>query len=121
MLTSFVIGSVISWFILSILYLISGLMAIQREEKYIKQSIDLLCKYNGIKIRKGERDIRTSSYYLKLGSENINWGCYSIEDVWENPEDYRAVAAYVEENQEVWEKHKQWLKENSLWFGDISE
>ena len=70
MLTSFVIGSVISWFILSILYLISGLMAIQREEKYIKQSIDLLCKYNGIKIRKGERDIRTSSYYLKLGSEN---------------------------------------------------
>lgn len=121
MLTSFVIGSVISWFILSILYLIGGLMAIQREEKYIRQSIDLLCKYNGIKIRKGERDIRTSSYYLKLGSENINWGCYSIEDVWENPEDYHAVAAYVEENQEVWEKHKQWLKENQLWFGDISE
>ena len=121
MLTSFVIGAVISWFILAILYLIGGLMAIQREEKYIKQSVDLLCKYNGIKIRKGERDIRTSSSYLKLGFENINWGCYSIEDVWENPEDYRAIAAYVEENQEVWEKHKQWLKENQLWFGDISE
>ena len=104
MLTSFVIGSVISWFILSILYLIGGLMAIQREEKYIKQSIDLLCKYNSIKISKGERDMRMSRYYLKLGSENINWGCYSIEDVWENPEDYHAVAAYVEENQEVWGK-----------------
>ena len=121
MLTSFVIGLVIGWFILSILYFIGGLLAIQREEKYIKQSVDLLYKYNGIKISKGERDIYTNSHYLKMGFDSINWNCYNIEDVWNNPEDYHAVAAYVEENQEVWEKHKQWSKENQLWFGDISE